>query len=635
MFELNTNNAIMYVAFAIQFTVFFFFVYLYRQKIMREMRVMKDLIADFKEMNRDDKSSEMLLKVKSLLDSRFSGDSFQSGITELWERYYKRAEKLDENEQIHVNPFLGADALYQHLSKRNWFDPVSGICVSLGVLGTFVGLVYGISNITLDIQTGAGTQGFNALTASIELMLDGMKTAFLTSILGVILSLWWIYIDKRNLHKFEAYCLELGECFDYLLSADEEQLILDRMKLILQEQATMFKTDLMDVMEKTMSPIFSQMTENIDRQTIIMQEQLDVTKENSSQMTDQLVSQTTKGMESAISSFMARMEMMGGFLSKMTDSMEAFQQTSKNSHQQSLVTVEKTEQMMQLFERVSGKMDNMHDGFTQISDLFSKLGDSLESMQQMNANAIPVQTEMTATIQNLSLKYDESMKAMSQFKSQVDDDFSEKVQQITEQTQQMSSRFELMTARLEKALQTQESTIGRSSALLADVDKIAGKMSPIATNFETIGQTLAKMQEQFLVMQASQRELAQALTSSREKTDQLTTQAMTTAKDYLDKMEQQISQMGQRSVIMQQQWTQTEQAFRSTNQNISSSLKTFEDSLEQVLSKSFKLYDEELTKAMSMLGDQVTTAKSLNEEFKEAFEDLLGYLEKKIGDKKL
>ena len=58
--------------------------------------------------------------------------------------------------------------------RRKWLDQLPSIISTLGVLGTFVGITKGLI-------------GFNtsALDQSIPVLLDGLKTAFLTSILGM------------------------------------------------------------------------------------------------------------------------------------------------------------------------------------------------------------------------------------------------------------------------------------------------------------------------------------------------------------------------------------------------------------------------------------------------------------------
>lgn len=69
------------------------------------------------------------------------------------------------------------------LELRNWRGvvlQVAGVLTALGLLGTFLGLMTGISTVTFTTV--------DATISSIERLLEGIATAFYTSIVGVILS---------------------------------------------------------------------------------------------------------------------------------------------------------------------------------------------------------------------------------------------------------------------------------------------------------------------------------------------------------------------------------------------------------------------------------------------------------------
>ena len=81
-----------------------------------------------------------------------------------------------------------------HVNLR-MLDAASGILVGLGLLGTFLGLTLGIDGI--DVSNTENIQ------KSIQVLLNGMGTAFLTSLVGMGLSIFFTAIDKscRN-HLF-------------------------------------------------------------------------------------------------------------------------------------------------------------------------------------------------------------------------------------------------------------------------------------------------------------------------------------------------------------------------------------------------------------------------------------------------
>lgn len=79
---------------------------------------------------------------------------------------------------IHV--FLYLKKSIKHPSKANWFyiESIPGIFTTVGILGTFIGILMAL----LDFDV-------NHISASIPHLLEGLKTAFITSILGIVFSL--------------------------------------------------------------------------------------------------------------------------------------------------------------------------------------------------------------------------------------------------------------------------------------------------------------------------------------------------------------------------------------------------------------------------------------------------------------
>lgn len=98
-------------------------------------------------------------------------------------------------------------------------DAASGVLVGLGLLGTFLGLTLGI-------------KGFNSSTASniqasIQGLLDGMGTAFITSLVGMGLSLvYTVFIDKPSRKRLQRAIDLIDNRFDELYFVDEYELII-------------------------------------------------------------------------------------------------------------------------------------------------------------------------------------------------------------------------------------------------------------------------------------------------------------------------------------------------------------------------------------------------------------------------
>jgi hypothetical protein len=72
------------------------------------------------------------------------------------------------------------------------YDSIPTVFTTLGVLGTFVGIFFGLQDFDV-----------NKITESIPTLLEGLKTAFLTSIYGIVLSLIFGKISQIIIRKVE------------------------------------------------------------------------------------------------------------------------------------------------------------------------------------------------------------------------------------------------------------------------------------------------------------------------------------------------------------------------------------------------------------------------------------------------
>ena len=71
--------------------------------------------------------------------------------------------------------------------KKNAFKDYKPVIISIGILGTFIGIFCGLWNF----NTGN-------ITASVPFLLEGLKLAFITSILGMGISIVMSFIENSK-----------------------------------------------------------------------------------------------------------------------------------------------------------------------------------------------------------------------------------------------------------------------------------------------------------------------------------------------------------------------------------------------------------------------------------------------------
>lgn len=106
----------------------------------------------------------------------------QKALDSLFREYKNKVEQQKEEDEIvsDIEEYINEDVL----ALRTWqglITQIPGTLTGLGLLGTFIGLITGIS--------GIGFSSVEAALESVSVLLSGIETAFYTSISGVILSI--------------------------------------------------------------------------------------------------------------------------------------------------------------------------------------------------------------------------------------------------------------------------------------------------------------------------------------------------------------------------------------------------------------------------------------------------------------
>lgn len=95
-------------------------------------------------------------------------------------------------------------------------DAGSGTLVGLGLLGTFFGLTLGIG--------GFDSSNSENIQSSIQSLLDGMSTAFLTSLVGMFFSIVYTFCEKRWRNGLVQSLYVLNEKLDWVFYIDDTTL---------------------------------------------------------------------------------------------------------------------------------------------------------------------------------------------------------------------------------------------------------------------------------------------------------------------------------------------------------------------------------------------------------------------------
>jgi len=111
-------------------------------------------------------------------EERFLGKSLQP----TWQRFLLNAEQLDNRGlPCNVEDYINDETVVHNPGHSQLAELIPSLLTSLGILGTFIGLMRGLSS--LDMTDAA------KIMAGIPILINGMSYAFITSIAGISCSL--------------------------------------------------------------------------------------------------------------------------------------------------------------------------------------------------------------------------------------------------------------------------------------------------------------------------------------------------------------------------------------------------------------------------------------------------------------
>ena len=188
-------------------------------------------------------------------------------LNEQFTEYYNEFKRIQNSSEINIvncdiNDFINDDCIYT-IIKKHYNDQIMGIMTGLGILGTFVGLFFGL--LSFD------TSSTEAITNSIVPLMEGMKIAFLTSIYGMTFSILYglLYKEKttsvlNSLDKFiEEFKLNIvpdgtNQSVNYIIKYQEKQTEL------LSNVTDQLSRNIGDIMSRNIDIILSKFSQSLN-----------------------------------------------------------------------------------------------------------------------------------------------------------------------------------------------------------------------------------------------------------------------------------------------------------------------------------------------------------------------------------
>ena len=432
-------------------------------------------------------------EVRSWHDLGFLGERLQN----TWADFLQNAEMRGAHgETCDVSEYINEETVIDTAGGAGLAEITPGLLTSLGILGTFLGLVKGLSGLSI---SAAHTE---QLLAAMEQLIGGMSTAFLTSIAGVTCSVLFTLLNNHHLEKCRSAIDRFCDVFSLYampkpVSQETEMLALTR------EQTGYLRQAANEIGEK----LSSQMEESIMRAMLPVQRSM-----------DNFILAATKaqveGMDRITQVFVQRMNVaLGNEFDHLRQVLQETGREQGNVQQQMRATNESIAKMSQdvinmhqmsqgLLEHFKGYVDDMNQDRSGSEQMLARMTAVMEQMNRMQEAESAVIAQLQSSQAELSHNQQQYIATTERFLSAAES----RERAIGEEMNRVGETFsknaeEMRTAVGELNHETVES-LKKTTALMGEnitssIERMDGTLKNMREIAETMPQLMSQSQDRY------------------------------------------------------------------------------------------------------------------------------------------
>ncbi len=299
-----------------------------------------------------------------------------------------------------VEDYINEDTVIYTPGSSNFAEALPGLMVSLGFLGTLIGLVIGLSGFNLGDEEGVMT--------SIETLIPGMRYAFMTSVVGVVFSVAFTLVTRFvNGTAARAITSFYGAMSRYagVLSVDP----MTQIAIYQQEQTALIQTMAKDLNGELTGKI----TAAIENATLPLQDTLSkfvtVTTQEQMRFLDAVVTRFVTHMDKALG---GQFENLADVIDETVKNQERLL-TAVDGHVNAIArtSVDLTryeQQAASMLEKLDGYVSRLGSSQKQLDEAYLRVSGNFEQMQLISRQ----QADYLKTISSMQNAASDSARAL-------------------------------------------------------------------------------------------------------------------------------------------------------------------------------------------------------------------------------
>ncbi|MEK4359872.1 hypothetical protein NYE48_22880 [Paenibacillus sp. FSL M7-1455] len=518
-----------------------------------------------------------------------------------WDAFYRKYIHQENGMRIpDVYDYIQEEKLVNDFGKRRFVELVPGMFLSIGILGTFWGIASGVQGLDPNGDS-------EAMKSGIGILLHGMQTKFISSMVGIFASLIWQAIDKNIvLPKLQSAFLDIRESFDEAFPTQDQNSLLQQMLENQKSQMNDFQifmseqlipqmiTGFNDTLKQSLLPPMEQtqvlMNELITSASV---NQMDGVKQLTAEVMNSLNELTGEQMKNLSESINKTVEWQERVHEEMSNLVESMQQSARNQSEM----VEKTTVLTQEIHQYT---DNITDYQKVLEGTVSQLNDTTSKNSELQSVVSGLLDRMVEERNVFNQYFDEHLaKLQSNVESIIiQTEYQVKVQTLLEQnleriTDMADSQQVLATSLSDQAVLSKKSS--------EELGHLVEQFENNATLFTELQGRVGGMLEQSLEEQSRLDKLIEKVNFE---------------------LVDQVEAMDERTEKMISVWEENSQLMKDLNRQLSTSINQFADDMHRGIMRTFEQFDEELTKSVNLLTRGVDSMRDGLVEMPEVIQEL-------------
>lgn len=351
------------------------------------------------------------------------------------------------------------------------FQSFPSILTSLGILGTFVGLAYSVWHFD--------SSSSESIRASIETLLSGMGTAFLTSVAGMLCSVLFLWFERSRYNclsnSVDALCARINKQYHRpsgaLLDAGLEKISgkIDGLQLN-------FGNDLDKIFDEKVTPIMTEISHKLENPAqTITEALLNEFKKLSDNFADRLTEKVNGKMNELLEQFILATNEMKGVPAAINTATENLIKSGEMSIE---AQKEFTKETQTRFEKYTERLtDAVKSELSVIQRQFDSVSGALKGIPEEIAHSVEAQKTVTEEFSQQIAKL-----------GSIEEIYSAAIEKITSANQDLAdakSNINALTSKISDVATSIESAsngiVESTENMLADFERINNLNQVVAT----------------------------------------------------------------------------------------------------------------------------------------------------------